>query len=152
MKIEVDQYQLIRNLYTVKGKSQRYIARVLGISRNTVKKYCNGAAVPWERKTPVRKSPVITDEVLAFINRCLQEDQTAPRKQRHTARRIFERLQEELGFEGSESTVRYRVGQLRKNLKEVYIPLSFGPAEASQVDWGTGTVIMGGQKTEVQLF
>ena len=92
------------------------------------------------------------DEVLAFINRCLQEDQTAPHKQRHTARWIFERLQEELGFEGSESTVRYRVGQLRKNLKDVYIPLSFGPAEASQVDWGTGTVIMDGQKTEVQLF
>lgn len=152
MKIEVDQYQLIRNLHTVKGKSQRYIARVLGISRNTVKKYCDGAAVPWERKTPVRKSPVITDEVLAFINQCLKEDQTAPRKQRHTAHRIFERLQEELGFQGSESTVRYRVGQLRKNFNNVYIPLSFGPAEASQVDWGTATVIMDGLKTEVQLF
>lgn len=152
MKIEVDQYQLIRNLHTVKGKSQRYIARVLGISRNTVKKYCDGAAVPWERKTPVRKSPVITDEVLAFINQCLKEDQTAPRKQRHIAHRIFERLQEELGFQGSESTVRYRVGQLRKNFNNVYIPLSFGPAEASQVDWGSATVIMDGQKTEVQLF
>jgi len=144
VKIEVDQYQLIRNLHTVKGKSQRYIGRVLGISRNTVKKYCDGAAVPWERKTPVRKSPVITDEVLAFINQCLKEDQTAPRKQRHTAHRIFERLQEELGFQGSESTVRYRVGQLRKNFNNVYIPLSFGPAEASQVDWGTATVIMDG--------
>ena len=89
---------------------------------------------------------------MEFINQCLKEDQTAPRKQRHTAHRIFERLQEELGFQGSESTVRYRVGQLRKNFSDVYIPLSFGMAEASQVDWGTATVIMNGQKTEVQLF
>ncbi len=148
----MDHYKLIRNLHTVKGQSQRYIARVLGLSRNTVRKYCEGAAVPWERKTPDRKSPVITTEVLKFINQCLKEDQTAPRKQRHTAHRIFERLQEELGFQGSESTVRYCVGQLRKNLNEVYIPLSFGPAEDSQVDWGTATVIMNVQKTEVQLF
>lgn len=152
VKIEVDQYKLIRNLHTVKGQSQRCIARVLGLSRNTVRKYCEGATVPWERKTPDRKSPVITTEVLEFINQCLKEDQTAPRKQHHTAHRIFERLQKELGFQGSESTVRYRVGQLRKNFSDVYIPLSFGMAEASQVDWGTATVIMNGQKTEVQLF
>ena len=67
MKIEVDQYQIIRNLHTVKGKSQRYIAKALGLSRNTVKKYCDGAVVPWEHKTPERKSPVITAEVLTFI-------------------------------------------------------------------------------------
>ena len=152
MKIEVDQYKLIRNLHTVKGKSKRYIARVLGLSRNTVKKYCDGAAVPWEHKTPERKSPVITTEVLAFINQCLKEDQTAPHDQRHTAHRIFERLQEEQGFLGSESTIRYRVGQLRKNFNDVYIPLSFDSAEASQVDWGTAKAIMNGQKTEVQLF
>lgn len=152
MKIEVDQYKLIRNLHTVKGKSQRYIARVLGLSRNTVKKYCDGASVPWERKAPVRKSPVITNEVLEFINHCLEEDQNAPRKQRHTAHRIFERLREELGYQGGESTVRYRVAQLRKNFGDVYIPLFFGPAEATQVDWGTATVIMNGQRVEVQLF
>ncbi|HBN95682.1 MAG TPA: hypothetical protein DDZ66_05225 [Firmicutes bacterium] len=44
--IKVDQYQLIRELYAVKGVSQREIARRLGISRNTVKKYCNGENLP----------------------------------------------------------------------------------------------------------
>lgn len=77
---------------------------------------------------------------------------TIPRKQQHITHLIFERLQEELGLQGSESTVRYRVVQLRKNFNEVFIPLSFGPSEASQVDWGTATVIMNGQKTKVQLF
>lgn len=105
----MDQYQLIRNLYIVKGYSQRSISRILGISRNTVKKHCDGGALPWERKTPDRKPTVMTPEVLDFINQCLKEDQTAPRKQRHTAHRIFERLQEELNFQGSEPTVRYRV-------------------------------------------
>ena len=75
--------------------------------------------MPWEHQTPRRTAPVITTEVLAFIQSCLTEDETAPRKQRHTAHRIFERLQEELGFLGGESTVRYRVAQLRKNLTEV---------------------------------
>lgn len=148
----MDQYQLIRNLYIVKGYSQRSISRILGISRNTVKKYCDGGALPWERKTPDRKPTVMTPEVLDFINQCLKEDQTAPRKQRHTAHRIFERLQEELNFQGSEPTVRYRVSQLRKNLNEAFIPLSFDEAEAAQVDWGTATVIMNGCKTQVQLF
>ena len=108
--------------------------------------------MPWEHQTPKRTAPVITAEVLAFIERCLEEDDTAPRKQRHTAHRIFERLREELGFLGGESTVRYRVAQLRKNLTQVFVPLAFGPAEAAQVDWGTATVVMNGQRIEIQLF
>lgn len=50
MIIEVDIYQKIRYPYEHEGKSQRAIANVLGISRNTVKKYCNGSQLPWERQ------------------------------------------------------------------------------------------------------
>ena len=73
MVITVDDYEHIRKHY-LNGESQRSIARSLGISRNTVAKYCKGAAVPWERKTPERQSSVITDEVSAFILSCLEED------------------------------------------------------------------------------
>ena len=57
--IEVDQYQFIRQAYAVEGLSQREIARRLGISRNTVKKYVEGAVMPLTVKTPQRSFPVI---------------------------------------------------------------------------------------------
>ncbi len=69
----MDQYHLIRHMYLVEGMSQRSIAKQLGISRNTVRRYCKGEQVPWERK-PVKRAPsVITPEVIDFIKSCLQE-------------------------------------------------------------------------------
>ncbi len=55
-------------------------------------------AVPPERKTPARMSPVMTDEVKAFIDKILKDDLKARRKQRHTARRIWQRVPDELGW------------------------------------------------------
>ncbi|EFE93233.1 hypothetical protein GCWU000341_00005 [Oribacterium sp. oral taxon 078 str. F0262] len=65
-------YDEIRKRY-LSGESQRHIAKTLGISRNTVSKYCEGAAVPWVRKTPERRSTVLTDDTIAFIQACLSE-------------------------------------------------------------------------------
>ncbi|SHH32760.1 Homeodomain-like domain-containing protein [Thermosyntropha lipolytica DSM 11003] len=64
----MDQYHLIRHLYLVEGMSQRAIAKQLGISRNTVRRYCKGEQVPWERK-PVKRAPsVITPgEALSLL-------------------------------------------------------------------------------------
>ena len=59
-------YDEIRKRYLA-GESQRKIAKALGISRNAVAKYCEGAAVPWARKTPERVSTVLTEEIIAFI-------------------------------------------------------------------------------------
>lgn len=148
----MDQYQLIRHQFAVEGASQRQIARELGISRNTVKKYCQGAEVPWTRKTPRRTASVLTPEVLEFIQACFDEDEEAPPKQCHTARRIHERLRDELGFAGAESTVRHQVAQMRAKMPEVYIPLAFDPGEAVQVDWGEATVEIAGRRQVVHLL
>jgi len=149
----VDQYQLIRYLFAVERLSQREIARRLGISRNTVARYCEGRDVPWETKTSVRKPRVITPEVEAFVKRCLDEDkETNQPKQKHTAKRIYDRLCAEIGFRGGESTIRRLVREIKAKLPQVYIPLAFAPGEAAQVDWGAGAVIMNGRKIEANLF
>lgn len=149
----MDQYKNIRYLYAVEGLSQRAIAKRLGISRNTVKRYCNGENIPGERKKPSGDcNRVITPEVRQFVNDCLEEDKYATPKQRHTAHKIYKRLQKELGFKGAESTVRRLVSQLRAKRKEVFVPLAFAPGEAAQVDWGTAKVIMGGKKIKANLL
>jgi transposase len=150
--IGVDQYQDIRHLAAVEGLSQREIARILGISRNTVKRYFLGQNLPGERAKRESRPQVITPAVIEFVNRCLEQDKMANRKQRHTSKRIYDRLRHEQGFEGAESSMRRLVSQLRGKMPEVFIPLAFSPGEAAQVDWGTATVIIAGQKTEAHLF
>jgi len=140
-------------MYVNEGKSQRQIARELGISRNTVKKYCDGSHVPWERKEYQRENSVITKEIEDFIKSCLEEDvKENIRKQEHTARHIYHRLVDEKGFTGGESTIRRFVSSLNEKPNGLYIPLSYDPGEAIQVDWGTATVYLDNIKTIVNLF
>ena len=109
MVITVEDYKKIRQMY-LDGISQRQIARQLHISRNTVAKYCEGCAVPWERKVPERETSILTEDVVAFIQACLDEDEHENlKKQRHTAKRIYARLVAEKRFVGGESTVRRKV-------------------------------------------
>jgi len=74
--ISVNLYQKIREMYTVHQMSQRAIARELKISRNTVRKYCKGDNVPWERKEYSREPDVLTPDVIDFIRQCIEEDET----------------------------------------------------------------------------
>ena len=74
MVVTVDDYKEIRSRY-LNGESQRSIAKTLGIARQTVKKYCEGASVPWEKKIHERESTVLTDEIVDFIGTCLREDE-----------------------------------------------------------------------------
>ncbi len=152
MSITVDMYKEVRGRY-LKGESKRKIAKDLGISRNTVKKYCDGANVPWERKKADRKSPVVTDEVIEFINKCFEEDEKENlKKQKHTARRIYERLVAEKGFQGGESTIRHKVSELKGRRVKAFIPLQFEPGEAMQVDWGEAAVYICEVRQKIFLF
>ncbi len=152
MVITMQDYDEIRRRYNA-GESQRHIAKSLGISRNTVKKYCEGNAVPWERKTPVRTSTVLTDDTVQFIKNCLAEDtEEHLKKQSHTAKRIYDRLVDETGFAGGESTIRAKVHELKETVPKAFIPLQFDMGEAMQVDWGEATVYFGGEKTKINIF
>lgn len=148
----METYALIRKRYS-EGKSIRKIAEELGISRHTVKKYCDGSSQPGARKTPVRQATSMTEEIVDFIRQCLEEDAKENlKKQRHTARRIFSRLVTEKNFTGGESTVRHKVRALKAAMPRVFIPLQFGPGEAMQVDWGVASAYINGVREEVNLF
>lgn len=150
--VTMKDYDEIRKRYLA-GESQRKIAKALGISRNTVAKYCEGASVPWVRKTPDRVSTVLSDETIAFIRSCLEEDaEEGLKKQRHTARRIYDRLAEETGFTGGESTVRAKIREIKAHMPIAFVPLIFDPGEALQVDWGEAFVYIKGEREKVQLF
>ncbi|MEN1762303.1 IS21 family transposase, partial [Anoxynatronum sibiricum] len=109
--------------------------------------------VPWERKPYERISSVVTEEIRAFIQECLDQDEAEGlKKQSHTARRIYHRLKHEKAFTGGESTIRNIVNEMRPKHKEAFMPLEFDPGEAAQVDWGEATAYIKGIKTKVQLF
>jgi transposase len=93
---------------------------------------------------------------MATIREWLVADQGAPRKQRHTARRIWQRLVDEHGAMVAESTVRAYVGQLRRELEsgtaEVTIPQLHPPGAEAEVDFGTVHVWLEGVLTELSMF
>ena len=122
MVITVNDYKEVRRRW-LNGESQRSNARAMGISRNTVKKYCEGENVPWERKEYLRAPSVLTPEVQAFIAAYLKADaEEGTSKQQHTAKRIYDRLVDEMGFTGGESTIRAYVSASKGSAKEVVVP------------------------------
>jgi transposase len=146
----VDLYGLVRRMVMRDGLSHREAARRFGIDRGTVAKMVKHPVPPgYPRTIPVRR-PKLADHV-GFIEQVLDADETAPAKQRHTARRIFERLRDERGFDGSYSTVRDYVRSRRQVRKEVFVPLAHPPGHA-QADFGEAVVVLGGVEQKVRFF
>jgi transposase len=139
--IQVDEKETIRRLYFIQRHSIREVAKELHHSRKTVKKAISDASVPEYHLAKARSSPVM-DPFKAIIERWLEEDKSQPRKQRHTAHRIYERLVGECNFTGGERTVRQYVSRLKPNFQEMFIPLEFDPGADAQCDWGEAFVYM----------
>ena len=154
MAIGVEIYEQIRHLTEHEGLSQREIADQLKISRTTVSKYYDGKTAPWKRKEGSGKTrAVLTEDVCGFVKACLAEDEELNlKKQQHTAKRIYDRLVDEKNFVGGESTIREYVAKLKDKPKDVFIPLSYDPAEAMQVDWGEATIYLTGVKTRINFW
>jgi len=90
--------------------------------------------------------------VLDVVKWWLEDDEDAPRKQRHTAKRVYDRLVDEYGFGGAEITVRQAVAKLRGKRTEAYIPVEAPWGGIAQADFGGAVVTIAGQRTEVSLF
>jgi transposase len=154
--INMAQFHSIKFLKEVEGLSQRQIAKKLGISRNTVSKYLKQNIAP----TTVQRQKVYgtkqysdeTKRVLPIIDQWLEEDLKSWGKQKHTAARIFNRLEDEYDFKGSASNIRKIVAKRKKKLQEVFIPLDFQLGHQFQFDWGEADIILQGRTQRVYLF
>lgn len=149
----VELFELIRKDHYLLGESIRGISRKRGIHRRMVREAL-ASAIPPEPKKPVRKRPVMTEEVVAFIDRILEDDKHAPKKQRHTARRIWQRLGEEKGCTAAESTVRQYVRKRKRELAigvEAYVPQHHEPGEQGEVDLFESEVIIAGEQLTAQI-
>ncbi len=98
--LTVDDYYRIRREVVVEGKSQRKVARELGHSRNTVKKALEYGSSPGYRRKKPPNRPAI-GPVRHIVDAWLEDDKQRPRKQRHSAQRIYERLCDDHGFTGT---------------------------------------------------
>jgi transposase len=88
---------------------------------------------------------------LGVIDAILIKDKTAPKKQRHTAQRIFDRLREEYGYTGGYTQVREHVREVRAHKQEAFVPLAHDPGEA-QIDWGEAYVYEGAERRKIYMF
>lgn len=130
--------------------SKREACRTYEIHWLTLKKILTHEEPPGYRRTKPSRRPTI-EPVLPIIRQILDDDAKAPKKQRHTAHRIWQRLREESGFTGSYTTVKDAVRELKVGRKEVFLPLTHPPGEA-QVDFGFAEVVLAGVSTQVALF
>ena len=133
-------YARVRRAVQVDGMSIREAAREFGLSRKTVRKMLQFSLPPgYERKKPVARPKL--GPWLGIIDQILVDDQSQPKKQRHTAKRIFDRLKAEHAFCGGYTIVKDYVRQARLTHKEVFVPLAHPPGDA-QADFGEALVVI----------
>src|SRR4051812_14593731 len=147
----VDLYARVRRACHVEGLSQRQAARLFGIGPKTGAKMLRFSVPPGYRrsKPPVRPK---LDGVTGVIDRILEEDRERPRKQRHTARRIFQRLKAEHGFTGGETIVRAYVRERRLQGREMFVPPVDPPGDGEGDFCGGGGGGGGGGGRGLRLF
>lgn len=148
-------FEQIRREYEHGGGTIRGIAKKLGIHRRMVREAVL-SAVPVDRKTPVRERPKL-ESVKAFVEAILEADRRAPRKQRHTAHRIWCRIRTEMPeAEVGESTIRGYVRERKMELRllsqEVFIPQSYSWGKEAQVDWYEAYADIGGERQKTYVF
>lgn len=140
----------IRRKVMVEKVSVRQICRDYGLSHHTVAKMLENVEPPGYQQGEVERPRPKLGPFLGVIDQILEDDQLAPKKQRHTAKRIFERLRDEHGYQGSESQVRRYLAENDHRHREVFVPLAQPPGEA-QFDFGEALVEIAGVRMKAAL-
>lgn len=154
-RAKVELFEEIRREYEFGVGTIKGVARKLGVHRRMVREAV-GNAVPARRKPTERKRPRLAPAV-PFIDAILEGDRGAPRKQRHTAHRVYQRMLAELpGCEVAESTVRRYVREKKQALglarRAVCVPQSYAWGSEAQVDWYEAWADLGGERQALAVF
>jgi transposase len=153
--LRVEQIEEIRQAYYREGKSIRQIAREQRHSRTVVAAALQEAEPRKYTLATPRSSPVL-GEVISLIAQWLADDLQRPKKQRHTAHRVWQRLRDEYGFVGAESTVRAYVRDHRPlaegaRAQEAMLILAYKPGDDAQADFYQAQAIVGGTLTTIHV-
>jgi len=146
----VNVYARVRRAVQVDGMSLRQAAREFGPSRKTVGKMLMYAAPPGYQRTQPVKRPKL-GPWLGVIDQILKDDESQPKKHRHAAKRIYDRLKEEHRFTGGYMIVKDYVRQARLRHKEVFVPLAHPPGHA-QADFGEARAVIAGVEQKVHFL
>src|ERR1039457_4447340 len=138
----VEIYGRIRRAVLVEGKSERTVAREFGVARETVRKMLRYAVPPGYRRQQPPKRPKL-GPLVGVIDAILENDKQQPKKQRHTAKRIFECLRAEHAYTGGYTIVKDYVRQYTLRHQEMFVPLTHAAGQA-QADFGEALVVVGG--------
>ncbi|HEY2437942.1 MAG TPA: IS21 family transposase [Solirubrobacteraceae bacterium] len=151
----MEQFEQIRRDRDREGLSIRGLAVRHGVHRRTVKQALLSPLPPVRRSPTSRPAPKL-GPFRAVVDGWLLADRDAPRKQRHTAKRIWQRLVDEHGADVAEVTVRQYVHRRKRELGlavgEVFVPQVHAPGAGAEVDWGQAGVALGGVAVTVHLF
>jgi transposase len=146
----VDLYARVRHACRIEGLSQRETARRFGIDPKTVRKMLSFSVPPGYRRCKPPSRPKL-GPVTPIIDQILATDRVSPSKQRHTAKRIYERLRDEHGFTSSYTIVKDYVREQHARTQEVFVPLAHPPGQA-QADFGEAVAVIGGVRQVIHIF
>jgi transposase len=138
----VELYARVRRAVVVDKMSEREAARQFGLARETVRKMLRYSIPPgYRRQQPARRPKL--DAWAGIIDQILEQDKAQGKKQRHTAKRIFERLRDEHAFPGGYTIVKDYVRLRKLSQREMFVPLAHPPGDA-QADFGEAQVVIAG--------
>src|ERR671932_1232708 len=149
MKV-VELYGRVRYAVQIEGISRREAARRFGIDPRTVAKMLSFSVPPGYRRSQPPKRPKL-DPFVGIIEQILDADQGRPAKQRHTVKRLFERLRDEHGYAGGLTIGKDYVHAARQRQREVFVPLRHDPGHA-QADFGAALAVIGGVERTIHVF
>jgi transposase len=151
MGSRVELFEQIRRDHDREGLSIRALAARHGVHRRTVRQALASPLPPARKRPEGRRVPAL-GPYRPVIDAWLEADRSAPRKQRHTAKRIWRRLVDEHGAQVAETTVRDYVRRRRRELGEpsqVFVPQVHRPGMEAEVDWGEAQVVLAGREVKV---